>query len=482
MAFEILIMDDKREDAKDAARVLSELAKVNITIVTDPDEALELITRNPSKFALILQDLNLNLKHLDGIGLAKKIWKINPSQLIAIFSGEENVDSLIKCVGTPIVEFIRKGGSGSLMQKAVSNLLQKYATNSPEINLSAKAAEYQTVCESVGLISRSPMMAAVVGDLKKIAASEATLLIRGESGTGKELLARATHNLSPRKSGPFVALNMTALTSTLIESELFGHEKGSFTGAQSQRQGAFVRANGGTIFMDEIGDLPMDLQVKLLRVIQEREVQPVGANRPIKIDVRIIAATHADLEARILSEHFRQDLFQRLNVLNLNLPSLSERAEDIDLLASHFIHKYRSKKKLSKEAIRQLQKYDWPGNIRELENVIQRVILMVDDKDILMDHLPSEVFAITKKSISPSGFDFSAGHAALMEQMQRIEKEFIIYNLTKSKSIRDAALNRALMSPSTLRDRMDHFNLSFNQTGSEQKINNKQGEMNETAI
>jgi DNA-binding NtrC family response regulator len=482
MEYEILVMDDKREDAEAAAAIVSELAHVKTTIVTDPDKALELINRNPSRFALILQDLNLNLKHIDGIGLAKKIWKINPSQLIAIFSGQENVDSLVKCVGTPIVEFIRKGGPATITQKKVSNLLQKYAALAPELNLSAQATECQALCQSVGLVSTSPLMAAAVNDLKKIAASDATLLIRGGSGTGKEMIARSTHNLSPRKAGPFIGLNMTAITSTLIESELFGHEKGSFTGANSSRQGAFVRANGGTIFMDEIGDLPMELQVKLLRVIQEREVHPIGASDPIKIDVRIIAATHTDLEARIKSGQFRLDLFQRINVLTLQLPGLNERLEDIPLLASHFFQKHGSKKTLTQAAIKELQKYDWPGNVRELENIIQRIIALVDDKEILANQLPPQVFATTKIAKSNSGVDFSVGHAAFMENLHRIEKEYLIHNLSKSKSVRDAALNHMLMSPSTLRDRMDFHKISFNQKESQQDSIAKQGEINETAI
>lgn len=482
MEIEILIMDDKSEDAQAAAEILSELANVRPVIVTDPEKALELINRSPERFALILQDLNLNMKNLDGISLAKKIWKINPSQLIAIFSGEEHVDSLMKCVGTPIVEFIRKGGPATITQKKVLNLLQKYAAKFPQTNISAKALANQALCESVGLVSRSPLMAGVVGDLKKIAASDATVLIRGGSGTGKELLAKATHNHSHRKSGPFIGLNMTALTSTLIESELFGHEKGSFTGAQTTRQGAFVRANGGTIFMDEIGDLPMDLQVKLLRVIQEREVQPVGANRPVKIDVRIIAATHGNLEALISSGHFRLDLFQRLNVLNLTLPCLNERSEDIALLANYFLKKYNSKKKFKPEAIRQLEKYEWPGNVRELENMIQRIDLLVEDTEITTDHLPSEVFAAKEKTLSPAGVDFAIEYALMMERLQNLEREYLVYNLSKSKSVRDAAVNRMLMSPSTLRDRMDIHKIVYKQHGSEKDATKTQGVLNEPTI
>lgn len=482
MEFEILIIDDKETDAQAVAEILSELANVKPMIITDPEKALGLVNKNPERFALILQDLNLNIKNLDGIGLAKKIWKINPSQLIAIFSGEENVDALIKCVGTPIVEFIKKGGSATLTQKKVLNLLQKYAATCLHTNISGEVAENQKLCESMGIVSRSPLMASVVGDLKKIAPSEATVLIRGASGTGKELIARSIHNLSRRKGGQFIALNMTALTASLIESELFGHQKGSFTGAQGSRQGAFELANGGTIFLDEIGDLPFELQSKLLRVIQEREIQPVGSSRTIKIDVRIIAATHCDLEARIASGMFRLDLFQRINVLTVSLPNLSKRTEDIEPLANHFLKKYKSHKKLSRKAILQLEKYEWPGNIRELENIIQRVDVLTEDEIIETHHLPSIVFTAKSEESSPANFDFSVEHAIMVEQLKNIERDYIIFNLTKSKSVRDAAINRMAMSPSTLRDRMDFHKIVHKQTGSEQDSTTKQGDTNDSTI
>lgn len=482
MELEILIIDDKQTDATAVAEILSELANVKPVTATDPEKALELISRRPERFALILQDLNLNIKNLDGVALAKRIWKINPTQLIAIFSGEENVDALIKCVGTPIVEFIKKGAPATVTQKKVLNLLQKYTATCPAFDVSQASTEYKTICDSFGLVSRSPIMAAAVVDLKKIAPSDATLLIRGGSGTGKELVARATHKLSPRKNGPFIGINMGAISSTLIESELFGHEKGSFTGAVGSRQGAFVQADGGTLFMDEIGDLPLELQVKLLRVIQEREVQPVGANRPTKIDVRIIAATHCDLNARIASGQFRLDLYQRLNVLTVTLPSLNDRIEDVVPLTNYFLKKFKSTKKFSPEAIHQLEKYDWPGNVRELENVVNRLCVLTDDEEIQKKHLPSEVFSAKERSSASTVCDFSVQHSVLLERLQSLEREYLIFHLSKAKSIRDAALNHVMMSPSTLRDRMDFHKIAYKHSGVDQNSEQKKENSNESAI
>ncbi len=461
MNLEILIIDDRIEDAQAAASILSELANVGTVPSSDHEKCLQLIQRNPNRFALVLIDFNLNLKNLDGLGLAKKIWSINPDQLVAIFSGESSLEVPIKCVGTPIVEFIRKGSPATLIQKRVQNLLRKYTATHRPVEVSKVLLENESICASLGLIGKSAGMADLARMATKVAASEtATVLIRGGSGTGKELVARGVHNLSRRKDAPFVPINMGAFQSNLIESELFGHEKGAFTGASQSRQGAFELANGGTIFLDEIGELPLDLQVKLLRVLQEREVQPVGANRPIKIDVRVIAATHVDLEAQIAAGKFRFDLFQRLNVIALNIPKLRKRTDDIQGLAVHFLKKYKSSKSLHHTTLLQLEKYAWPGNVRELENLIQRLDIMTDDQVIMPQHLPSEVFAAVSEP-RPSGVDFTMDYKSMTKFVQDLEKEYYLYHLAKAKSVRDAALNRMDMPPSTLRDKMEIYGIVF---------------------
>lgn len=276
---------------------------------------------------------------------------------------------------------------------------------------------------------------------------------------------------------------MGAFQSTLIESELFGHEKGSFTGAQNARKGAFELANGGTIFLDEIGELPQDLQVKLLRVLQEREVQPVGANRPVKIDVRVITATHVNLEFQISSGKFRFDLFQRLNVISLNVAPLCERTDDIELLAKHFLKKFKSSKTLHPTTLLQLEKYQWPGNVRELENLIQKIDILTEDQTILPHHLPSELF-FSEKSNAPtnhSSFDFTMTYKNMTKYLQGLEKEYYVYHLNKARSIRDAAVNRMEMAPSTLRDKLDFYEIVFKTTDSNQNEETR-GNINEQEL
>lgn len=484
MDFEILVLDDKLSDAQVVADILSELAQVKVTSVDDPEKAINLIERSPTRFALALIDFNLNIKNLDGLLFAKKVWEINSQQLIAIFSGEENIEVPIKCVGTPIVEFIKKGSPATLIQKKVQNLLKKYAATHQPLDVQKTISENEDMCSSVGLISKSNIMAEMAKALKKISASEsATVLIRGESGSGKELVAKALHNQSRRKDQPFIAINMGAFQSTLIESELFGHEKGSFTGASNARKGAFVLADGGTIFLDEIGELPLDLQVKLLRVLQEKEVQPVGATKPVKINVRVIAATHVNLESQIAVGKFRFDLYQRLNVISLAIPPLRERLDDLGILVKHFLKKFNSKKSFHHSTLIQMEKYAWPGNVRELENVIQKLDILVEDEIIHPKHLPSEIFVAEVHDSSKPNFDHTMTYKGMIKYIQDLERQYYLYHLSKSKSVRDAALNRMDMPPSTLRDKMEQFEITFkNQNEIEKSTFELKGEENEQSI
>jgi two-component system NtrC family response regulator len=244
-----------------------------------------------------------------------------------------------------------------------------------------------------GIIGESGRMQEVLSLVKRVAGSEATVLIRGESGTGKELIAKAIHYASPRASGPLVTVNCAALPESLMESELFGHEKGAFTGAVAARKGRFETADGGTLLLDEIGDLPLHLQVKLLRVLQEREFERVGSSRPISVNVRVLAATHRDLEALVKVGRFRDDLYYRINVVSIALPPLRERREDLPLLIEHFLEKFgrangKPVKGLTPDARELLLRYDYPGNVRKLENIIERAVVLTRDGVIGLDELP----------------------------------------------------------------------------------------------
>ncbi|KAB3537740.1 sigma-54-dependent Fis family transcriptional regulator [Alkaliphilus pronyensis] len=295
------------------------------------------------------------------------------------------------------------------------------------------------------MIGKSPMLIRALWSAEKAAQTNSTVLIRGESGTGKELVAKAIHEISDRQKNSFVRVNCGAIPANLLESELFGHEQGAFTGAIRRKIGKFQQASGGTIFLDEIGDMPLEMQVKLLRLIQEKEFERVGGNETIRCDVRIIAATHRNLEEQIIEGSFREDLYYRLNIVPVNLPALRERKEDIPLLCKHFMNKIKKlnniDKNLDEEAIKALVQYNWPGNVRELENLIERLIVLSEGETITIDELPSNITNIYRVNYDKSNenglinFDKN-GQIATLDQY---EMEIIKYALQRFKSFNAAA-------------------------------------------
>ena len=286
-----------------------------------------------------------------------------------------------------------------------------------------------------GIISQSQAMEQVLNTAVRVAQSTASVLIRGESGTGKELIAKAIHFASDRKDKPFVAVNCAALNENLLESELFGHEKGAFTGADKQRRGRFERANGGTIFLDEIGDISPATQVKLLRVLQEQQFERVGGSETLSVNVRILAATHKNLEEAISNGTFREDLFYRLNVVTIDIPSLRQRREDIGPLLDYFLRRFtnenkRKKISFSKESMEAFLRYDYPGNVRELENIVQRSVIMSRGEHITTADLPQVLRASAKETSLPS----SKINLTLTEQVDQLEKDLIFESLRSHRN------------------------------------------------
>ncbi len=319
------------------------------------------------------------------------------------------------------------------------------------------ALEGDAFQEHEHLIGRSRVMQHLYALMAQVAPSDATVMIRGESGTGKELIAQAIHFGSPRKDGPFVKVNCSSLPEGLIESELFGHEKGSFTGAIQKRIGKFEQANGGTIFLDEIGDLSLDMQVKLLRVLQERELERIGSNTTIPLNLRVIAATHISLEEAITAGKFREDLYYRLNVFPLHVPPLRERTSDIILLADHFIELYNKKnnkevKRISSAAIDLLSMYHWPGNVRELENCIERGVLMSTDQVIHSFHLPPSLQSAESSNTRPAV-------KGLQETLEAYEKELIADALKSSNGNKAEAARMLNISERIIGLRVEKYNL-----------------------
>ncbi|HCH49686.1 MAG TPA: two-component system response regulator GlrR [Proteus sp.] len=327
-------------------------------------EALKLLLKE--KIDLVISDLRMD--EMDGMALFAEIQRQQPGMPVIILTAHGSIPDAVAATQQGVFSFLTKPVDRDALYKAIDEALELVTTVSDE--------EW-----SKDIVTRSPQMLRLLEQAKLVAQSDVSVLINGQSGTGKEVLAQAIHRASPRAKKPFIAINCGALPEQLLESELFGHAKGAFTGAVSSREGLFQAAEGGTLFLDEIGDMPMPLQVKLLRVLQERKVRPLGSNRDIDIDVRILSATHRDLPKAMERNEFREDLFYRLNVVSLRIPTLSERAEDIPVLANHLLRESAKRHKpfvrsFSTDAMKCLMAASWPGNVRQLVNVIEQCVAL----------------------------------------------------------------------------------------------------------
>ncbi|MDC9597165.1 two-component system response regulator GlrR [Xenorhabdus anantnagensis] len=335
-----------------------------VTTAESGNEALRILTKE--KVDIVISDLRMD--EMDGMALFAEIQKQHPGMPVIILTAHGSIPDAVAATQQGVFSFLTKPVDRDALYKAIDDALE----------LSTPAIDGQW---SEKIVTRSPLMLRLLEQAKMVALSDVSILINGQSGTGKEVLAQAIHRASPRAKKPFIAINCGALPEQLLESELFGHAKGAFTGAVSSREGLFLAAQGGTLFLDEIGDMPMALQVKLLRVLQERKVRPLGSNRNIDIDVRIISATHRDLPKAMQRNEFREDLYYRLNVVNLKIPSLNERSEDIPLLANHLLRESAKRHKpfvrsFSTNAMKCLMAASWPGNVRQLVNVIEQCVAL----------------------------------------------------------------------------------------------------------
>ncbi|HCD1177881.1 TPA: two-component system response regulator GlrR [Proteus mirabilis] len=336
----------------------------HIVTAESGQEALKLLLKE--KIDLVISDLRMD--EMDGMALFAEIQRQQPGMPVIILTAHGSIPDAVAATQQGVFSFLTKPVDRDALYKAIDEALELVTTVSDE--------EW-----SKDIVTRSPQMLRLLEQAKLVAQSDVSVLINGQSGTGKEVLAQAIHRASPRAKKPFIAINCGALPEQLLESELFGHAKGAFTGAVSSREGLFQAAEGGTLFLDEIGDMPMALQVKLLRVLQERKVRPLGSNCDIDIDVRILSATHRDLPKAMERNEFREDLYYRLNVVNLRIPTLSERAEDIPVLANHLLRESAKRHKpfvrsFSTDAMKCLMTASWPGNVRQLVNVIEQCVAL----------------------------------------------------------------------------------------------------------
>ena len=423
--FNILIVDDDELVHLTAPVEYAKYPDLVFTSVYSGEDAIAEISKSPYKYAVILMDFEMG-DGLDGADATIEIKKINPDQIIITYSGDEKRETLKKTLKAGSVEFLEKTISTEKKVAEIRKYCQQYRENFEPTAVGGLSKKDDEALKKVEMIGRSKELINVANEALLYSRYSSNVLIRGETGTGKELIARAIHKNSDRGHKPFVAINCGVLQKNLIESELFGHAKGSFTGAINDKAGKFQQANGGTIFLDEIGDMPSNVQVKLLRVLQEGLIEPIG-KMPIEVNVRILAATHVNLEEKVKLGEFREDLFFRLNVVNIQLPPLRERKKDIKTLSQFFAAQKPFNKEITRTALEILENYDWPGNIRQLKNVIERLSIISDSENsnlIKPEYINKDVL---KDYNSPSNNFSSKNLKSLRELNERIfslEKNF----------------------------------------------------------
>lgn len=382
----LLIIDDEVDMLQGLKRVLSyELAGVNVATTPAPLEGLRLVSEQA--YDVILVDIRM--PDMDGMELLLKIRQIDPNATVIMMTAYGSIEHAVEAIKRGAYDFMTKPFEIPDLLRMLKKGLERGRLIRENLNLRARISEQGTFASFIG---QSPPMRRLYEAIQALAHTDYTVLIRGQSGTGKELAARAIHDLSQRKSQPFLAVNCPAIPEHLLESELFGHKKGAFTGADSDHLGLFAEADGATLLLDEIGDIPVSVQTKLLRVLQEQELRPLGSSRTRKINVRILASTNQDLESKISQRCFREDLFYRLNVVTIRMPLLREIREDIPLLANHFSKKFAAElgvpaKCFSPGAMEELVSRSWPGNIRELQNFLRRLLIFCADEEIHATHI-----------------------------------------------------------------------------------------------
>jgi len=450
----ILIVDDERS-MRDVLSIMLKRAGYGVTVASDGEEAIAHIDRE--LFDLVITDLKM--PKAGGLDVLRAVKESAPESVVLIITAFASAESAVEAMKLGAYDYLTKPFQVDEVQLIVRNALEKRRLTTENMLLKREAAKPSPT----QIIGESEAMRKVFEMVRKVADTKSNVLISGESGTGKELIARAIHNNSGRSRLPFVTVNCSALPEPLLESELFGHMKGAFTGAVSNKAGLFEVANGGSIFLDEIGETTPAMQVKLLRVIQEREFRRVGGTRDMKVDVRVIAATNKDLEKAIADGSFREDLYYRLDVIPIQLPPLRERAEDIPLLAQHFLERFAHASgkpvlSLSPEATQLLIAHEWKGNVRELENLIERVVAFAAGPQITNAdlegwlHRAAAVVPSTPSDLPHDGVDLEA-------MINSIEKDLLLKALEKAKWVKKKAATLLRLNARSFRYRLEKYSI-----------------------
>jgi two-component system response regulator PilR (NtrC family) len=463
----ILIVDDE-PSMREFLEIMLEKEGYEVTAASNGLEAIKQCKRTP--FDLVITDIKM--PKVNGMEVLHKIRELNPNTRVIMITAFANLEGAIESMKEGAYDYITKPFKIEDIKLAIENALKSKEAGIHWEKIGRKYEFGEIIC-------RSPEMLRILDLIPKVASSKSNMLITGESGTGKELVAKAIHYCSSRDSKPFVAINCGGIPETLLESELFGHKKGSFTGAHTDKIGLFEAANGGTIFLDEVGELPLSLQVKLLRVVQEKSFKPIGGTEEKVVDVRIISATNQDLEKRVIRGRFREDLYYRINVIQIRIPPLRERREDISLLAQYFLEKYSREmkkdiKRISSYAMESLINYSFPGNVRELENIIERSVALETSSIVLPESLTLSDFKEGKVKkmeefleieIPPQGIN-------LDEMIDEIEKNLVVKAFERSNGITWKAAELLHITPRSMRYRLRKHQITFAED-SDQEVERK---------
>jgi two-component system response regulator HydG len=453
----VLIVEDDRPQADAVAEVLQR-AGCSCVVVTEPQRALAIL--EDDNFDLIITDLVMH--EVDGMEILRTARRADPDAEVILITGHGTIETAVQAMREGAYDYITKPLNVSELRDRAAKALEHRRLVRRTEQLSEQLQERFGF---EGILGQSPAIRRVIETCRLIAPTDATVLIEGESGTGKELIAKALHNNSPRRNQNFVALNCAALSEGILESELFGHEKGAFTGAMASRKGRFEHADGGTLFLDEVGDMPVATQIKLLRVIENREIVRVGSNEPRKVDVRLISATHRDLRGLIEEARFREDLYFRLNVVRITLPPLRDRLEDIPLLTEHYLRRLaaehgKSVAGIASEAQRILGAYAWPGNVRELINTLETMIVLAQKPVLDATDIPPEIrFAAATPPGSPAAAGLVPGLAPGM-RLQDAERLLIQETLASTNGNRQEAAQILGIGQRTLYRKIKEFGLA----------------------
>ncbi len=451
----ILVVDDE-QSLRDVLSIMLKRAGYAVTSARDGEEAIELLNREI--FDLVITDLRM--PKIDGMEVLKAVKSASPETVVLIITAFATADSAVEAMKQGAYDYLTKPFQVDEVQLIIRNALEKRRLTTENMLLKREMASQSSFAQLVG---QSEAMQKVFDIVRKVADSKSNVLICGESGTGKELVARAIHYNSARSTLPFVAVNCSAVPETLLESELFGHMKGSFTGAISNKAGLFEIANGGTIFLDEIGDTTPTIQVKLLRVIQEREFRRVGGNQDIKVDVRVVAATNKDLEKAVAEGSFREDLYYRLDVIPIRLPPLRMRTGDIPLLVDHFLERFskeggKPKPVINPEAMHVLLEHEWRGNVRELENLIERIVAFSTEGLVTEADVRGWLHRPSMQSQQPAmSMDLTDEGLDLEGLINGIEKDLLLKALERSKWVKRKAARMLRLNTRSFRYRLEKY-------------------------